>query len=77
MIVTIDLYETAAQLRRNIDALVRSLPDDLILQACDHWREHPPVSEEEANEDLRAALTAVLFLAHRAERDRRLNVLLH
>lgn len=53
------------------------LPDDMLLQAWDHFREHPPVSETEADEDLRVALTQVLYLAHLAERDRRLNVILH
>jgi len=72
MDIVVDLHQISARLQQSIAILVKALPDQLLLQAIDRFQHHPEISEAQADELLRIALTQLLYLAHMQERDRRL-----
>jgi hypothetical protein len=70
--ITIDLEVTAASLKANCEKWVRVLPDELLLMGLDHYADEEGITEQDANDLVRAGLKAMLIRAHREERDRRL-----
>lgn len=71
MELTIDLYQTAAELRENIRKYLRVIPDDTLLMGVQHFEDAEELTAEEADEMVRAGLTQFLIMEIRLETERR------